>query len=133
VRAICRVLARIPLGRRMIRISELAAEALHDSLIASGLDRAKTMRLKQDGSKFRLHLDVPGMRDRIVEHHGLVIMLIDLRLERKIGDALIDVDAEADDLRLVIRLATHPRVAKGCLWSTMGVGPILGQSGQTMG
>lgn len=104
--AICRVFAHTQLEHRMIRISELAAEVLHDSLISSGLDRAKTLRLKQNGSQFRLDLDVPGMRDRIVEHHGVAILLVDLRLERKIGDALIDVDAEAEDLRLVIRLAT---------------------------
>ena len=86
----------------MIRISELAAEVLRDRLMAGGLDPAKTLRLKQYGSRFWLEKDVPGASDRIVEHDGTAIMLIDLRLERKIGEALIDVEGVADGLRLVI-------------------------------
>ena len=93
----------------MIRISELAAEALHESLVVSGVDTGKTLRLKEDASQFRLELDVPGLNDRIVQHKGVTILLVDLRLEDRIGNALIDVDAAAENPHLVIHLVTSMR------------------------
>lgn len=90
----------------MIRISESAAEVLHDSLLASKVDSVRALRLKQNGSQFVLELDVPGMSDRIVQHEGVAILLIDLRLERRIGDALIDVNDDAKDLQLFMHSAT---------------------------
>lgn len=90
----------------MIRISELAAEALHETLVASGIDTGRTFRLTENGVRLVLELDGPGGNDRIVQHKGVTILLVDLRLEGKIGDALIDVEAEPEQPHLVIRLAT---------------------------
>ncbi len=88
----------------MIRISELAAEALHETLVGSGIDTGRMLRLTENGVRLVLELDGPGGNDRIVQ--GVTILLVDLRLEGKIGDALIDVEAEPEQPHLVIRLAT---------------------------
>lgn len=90
----------------MIRISEQAAEVMHETLVASRVDTGRTLRLKEDACRLKLELDIPRLNDRIVEHKGMAILLVDLRLEDKIGNALIDVEAAAGDPQLVIRLPT---------------------------
>lgn len=89
----------------MIRLSESAAEVLRESIIASSFGAGKTLRLSENESGFFLEDDGLGMNDRIVQHKGMPILLIDLRLEERIGDGMIDIDSNSDNPFLFIRLA----------------------------
>ncbi len=87
----------------MIKLSELAAMALVESLEASGVGTDQSLRLKEEGSQFTLQLDSPGDNDRVIWHNGAIALIIDKDVEAKIGNAIVDVEDDPDEPYLAIR------------------------------
>jgi hypothetical protein len=87
----------------MIKVSELAAMVLVESLEASCVGSGKGLRLKPEGKELALQLDSPGNNDRIIWHNGAIALIVDKETEAKIGDAIIDVEDDPDEPYLALR------------------------------
>ena len=87
----------------MITVSELAAETLTEALKASAIQAGMGLRLREDGERLNLDLDAPNANDRVIDRGGVIMLIVDRDMETEIGDALIDVDTDGEEPRLVIR------------------------------
>lgn len=87
----------------MIRVSEIAAEVLFETLKASGLGPDKGLRLKQEDVGLFLNVDTPKNDDNVIRHNKSVILIVDKDTEKKVGDALVDVEEGNEESRLVLR------------------------------
>jgi hypothetical protein len=87
----------------MIRVSDLAAMVMVESLEASGIGPERGLRLKKDGEELSLQIDSPGSDDRVVWHNGAIALIVDKQLEEAMGDALIDVEDDPEEPYLAIR------------------------------
>jgi hypothetical protein len=87
----------------MILVSELAKTVLLESLQASGVPPDQGLRLRVGASGFLLETDQPTQQDRIIQHEGATIVIVDAGIESAIGDAIIDVADSPEGPELVFR------------------------------
>ena len=87
----------------MIELSELAANALVQSLKASGVEPDKGFRLTKKEDRFALEIDSLAEDDRVIKHEGAIALMVDQGTEEKVGDVLIDVEEGADGPHLMMR------------------------------
>lgn len=87
----------------MIEMSQLASDALLESLRASGMERDKGLRLKQEGGQFILHLDSAEQDDRVIRYGDATVLIVNRDVEASIGDAFIDVEETSQGPELIIR------------------------------
>ncbi|MFO7773741.1 MAG: hypothetical protein R6U93_02245 [Dehalococcoidia bacterium] len=87
----------------MIEVSELAANALVQSLEASGVEPEKGFRLTKQENRFALEIDSPAEADRVIRHEGAIALIVDQVTEEEVGDALIDVEDRPDGPQLMMR------------------------------
>jgi hypothetical protein len=87
----------------MIEVSDLAANALVQSLGASGVGPEKGFRLTKKEDKFALEIDSPAENDRVIKHGGAIALIVDQGTEEEVGDVLIDVEERADGPQLMMR------------------------------
>lgn len=87
----------------MIEVSELAANALAQSLQMSGIEPEKGFRLTRQEDRFALEIDSPAQEDRVIEHEGTVVLMVDQDTEEEVGDVLIDVEDRPDGPQLMMR------------------------------
>ena len=87
----------------MIELSELAANALVQSLKASGVEPEKGFRLTKKEDRFALEIDSLAEDDRIIKHEGAIALMVDQGTEEEVGDVLIDVEEGADGPHLMMR------------------------------
>lgn len=91
----------------MIEVSDQAAQVLFEALKESGVGPDRGLRLKIDEGGYTLDLDTPKEEDRVIRHSDTTLLLIDPRVERVLGDAVIDVELGPDEPRLTIRQSTQ--------------------------
>jgi hypothetical protein len=87
----------------MIEVSDLAANALVQSLEASGVEPEKGFRLTKKEDRFALEIDSPADEDRVIKHEGTIALIVDQRIEEEVGDVLIDVEERPDGPQLMMR------------------------------
>jgi hypothetical protein len=88
----------------VIKLSELAVEALHESLHAGGIASDQGLRLKIKEGRFTLYLDKPADDDRVIRHDADIVLIVDRETDEEIGNAVIDViDPYPEEPELVIR------------------------------
>ncbi|MBE0431303.1 MAG: hypothetical protein IBX67_05710 [Dehalococcoidia bacterium] len=87
----------------MIEVSELAANALAQSLQMSGVEPEKGFRLTRQEDKFALEIDSPAQEDKVIEHEGTIVLMVDQDTEQEVGDVLIDVEDRPDGPQLMMR------------------------------
>ena len=87
----------------MIQVSDLAANALVQSLEASGVEPDKGFRLTKQEDRFALEIDSPAEDDRVIRHEGAIALIVDQNTEEEVGDALIDVEDRPDGPQLMMR------------------------------
>jgi hypothetical protein len=87
----------------MIEVSDLAANALVQSLEASGIEPEKGFRLIKREDRFALEIDSPAEEDRVIKHEGSIALLVDQEIEEEVGDVLIDVEERPDGPQLMMR------------------------------
>jgi hypothetical protein len=87
----------------MIQVSEIAAMVLLETLQASGVGPEKGLRLKREDIGLSLRIDVPKNNDNIIWHNKSVVLIVDKDTEKKVGDALVDVEEGPEEPRLVLR------------------------------
>jgi hypothetical protein len=87
----------------MIQVSEIATMAILETLQASAVEPDKGLRLKRENTGLSLNIDTTKNTDTIIWHDENIILIIDRETEKKIGDALVDVDDGPEGARLVLR------------------------------
>jgi len=87
----------------MIEVSDLAANALVQSLEASGVEPDKGFRLTKKEDRFALEIDSPAEDDRVIKHGEAIALMVDQGTEEEVGDVLIDVEERADGPQLMMR------------------------------
>lgn len=87
----------------MIKVSYQAAEVLAEALSKSEVDPNEGLRLMPKKQGFTLELDAPRSNDRVISYSGVTVLIVEDCVEDKIGDAMIDLERQADGLDLVIR------------------------------
>jgi hypothetical protein len=87
----------------MILVSELAKTVLLESLQVSGVPPDQGLRLRVGASGFLLETDQPTQQDRIIQHEGATVVIVDAGIESAIGDAIIDVADSPEGPELVFR------------------------------
>lgn len=87
----------------MIEVSELAANALAQSLQMSGVEPEKGFRLTKQEDIFALEIDSPAGEDRVIQHEGTIVLMVDQDTEHEVGDVLIDVEDRPDGPQLMMR------------------------------
>jgi hypothetical protein len=90
-------------GEKMIQVSEIAAMAILETLQASGAGPNKGLRLKRENAGLSLRIDAPQDNDSIVWHNKSIVLIVDRDTEKKVGDALVDVEEGPEEARLVLR------------------------------
>lgn len=70
---------------------------------ASGVQSGKGLRLRNEGERLNLDLDTPQENDLVIDRDGTILLIVDKNVNAFIGDALIDVDTDAEEAHLVIR------------------------------
>ncbi|MFP3880661.1 MAG: hypothetical protein ACLFVA_06885 [Dehalococcoidia bacterium] len=92
----------------MIEVSELAANALVQSLEASGVEPQKGFRLTKQEDRFALEIDSPAQDDRVIRHAGAIALIVDQSIEEEVGDAVIDVEDRPEGPELMMRTKPSP-------------------------
>ncbi len=92
----------------MIEVSELAANALVQSLEASGVEPDKGFRLTKQEDRFALEIDIPADDDVVIRHEGSIALIVDQSTEDEVGDVLIDVEDRPDGPQLMMRSKPSP-------------------------
>lgn len=87
----------------MIEVSELAANALAQSLQMSGVEPEKGFRLTKQEDIFALEIDSPAGEDRVIQHEGTIVLMVDQDTEHEVGDVLVDVEDRPDGPQLMMR------------------------------
>lgn len=87
----------------MIEVSELAADALVQSLHMSGVEPEKGFRLTKQEQRFALEIDSPGDDDKVITREGAIVLMFDQDTEEEVGDVLIDVEDRPDGPQLMMR------------------------------
>ena len=87
----------------MILVSELAKTVLLGSLQASGISPDQGLRLRVGANGFLLETDQPAQQDRVIQHEGATVLIVDPDIEDAIGDAIIDVADNPEGPELVFR------------------------------
>ena len=87
----------------MIQVSEIAAMAILETLQASGVGPDKGLRLKREGVGLSLRIDAPKNNDNVIWHNRSIVLIVDHDTEKKVGDALVDVEEGPEEARLVLR------------------------------
>jgi hypothetical protein len=87
----------------MIEVSDLAANALVQSLNASGVSPDKGFRLTKKEDRFALEIDSPAEEDRVIKHEGAIALMVDQGIEEEVGDVLIDVEERPEGPQLMMR------------------------------
>ncbi len=87
----------------MILVSELAKTVLVESLQASGIPPDQGLRLRVGANGFLLETDQPTQQDRVIQHEGAAVVIVDAGIESAIGDAIIDVADSPEGPELVFR------------------------------
>lgn len=87
----------------MILVSELAKTVLLESLQASGVPSDQGLRLRVSANGFLLETDQPTQQDRVIQHEGAAVVIVDTGIESAIGDAIIDVADSPEGPELVFR------------------------------
>jgi len=87
----------------VIEVSELAANALAQSLQMSGVEPEKGFRLTKQEDIFALEIDSPAGEDRVIQHEGTIVLMVDQDTEHEVGDVLIDVEDRPDGPQLMMR------------------------------
>jgi hypothetical protein len=77
--------------------------AILETLQASDIGINKGLRLKKGSNGLSLHIDVPNNNDTVIWQNENIILIVDRETERRIGDALVDVDDGPEEARLVLR------------------------------
>jgi transcription elongation GreA/GreB family factor len=90
----------------VIEVSELAANALAQSLRMSGVEPERAFRLTKQEDVFALAIDSPAQEDRVVEHDGTVVLMVDQDTEEEVGEVLIDVENRPNGPQLLMRSKT---------------------------
>ena len=86
-----------------ITVSDLAAETLFEALRDSGVQGGEGLRLREEGEQLNLDLDTPQDDDVVIERDGTILLIVGPDMEARFGDALIDVDTDSGQARLVLR------------------------------
>ena len=92
----------------MIEVSELAANALVQSLEASGVEPEKGFRLMKQEDRFALEIDSPAVDDTVIRHEGAIALIVDQDTESQVGDVLIDVEDRPEGPQLMMRSKPSP-------------------------
>jgi hypothetical protein len=87
----------------MIQVSEIAAMVILETLQASGAGPDKGLRLKREDIGLSLHIDTPKNNDNIIWHNKSVVLIVDKDTEKRLGEALVDIDEGPEEPRLVLR------------------------------
>lgn len=87
----------------MVRVSEIAAMAILETLQASGAGPHKGLRLKREDAGLSLRIDEPNNNDSVICHQKSVVLIVDKDTEIKVGDALVDVEDGPEEACLVLR------------------------------
>jgi len=87
----------------VLQVSQLAASVLFRALQASEIPTGLSLRLTKSGEQFVLQVDSPAATDRVVRYEGAIVLTVDKDLEKRIGDARIDVEETHGGHDLVMR------------------------------
>ncbi|MBE0481036.1 MAG: hypothetical protein IBX68_08655 [Dehalococcoidia bacterium] len=87
----------------MIRLTEMAATVLFESLRASGIHPNWGLRVKEEAGTFKLQLDTPRPNDRVIRRNEAVVLIVDRTVEEEVGNALIDLEDDLEEPQLVMR------------------------------
>jgi hypothetical protein len=94
-----------------VRVSQIARDVLVETLKESGVRESQGLRLTAEDGNYVLTVDTPGGKDRVIDYSGQILLILDRSVERDLGDALVDVDAQTGESRLVLRRKVRsPRV-----------------------
>jgi hypothetical protein len=75
----------------VILVSELAKTVLLESLQVSGVPPEQGLRLKVGANGFILETDQPNQQDRVIQHEGAAVVIVDPDIEDAVGDVIIDI------------------------------------------
>jgi hypothetical protein len=87
----------------MIGLSESAVTALVESRQTNGLGPEKGLRLSLRGNKPILKIDTHKDDDHLLMHDGMIALIVDKKVESRIGYAFIDIEGDPKDPYLSIR------------------------------
>jgi len=87
----------------LIQVSEIAAMVILEALQANGSGPEKGLRLKQEKNGISLNIDTPGNNDNIIWHNKSIVLIVDKDTEKKVGDAMVDIEEGEEEPRLVLR------------------------------
>jgi hypothetical protein len=87
----------------MIQVSEIAAMVILETLQENGSGPEKGFRLKREENGVSLSIDTPNKDDNIIWHNKSIVLIVDKDTEKKVGDALVDIENGAEEPRLVLR------------------------------
>jgi len=87
----------------MIKLTELAAMALHATLEAVAASPCQGLRLRREDNRLVLHLDVSNPRDLVIHHQNRIVLIIGPETRIESEDAVIDAEIGHDDPYLVLR------------------------------
>jgi Fe-S cluster assembly iron-binding protein IscA len=108
----------------MILVSELAKTVLLESLQASGASPDQGLRLRVGASGFLLETDQPNEQDRVIQHEGANVVIVDPDIEVAIGDAIIDITDSPEGPELVFRRISrnghHPEANESLMDEWLG-------------
>jgi hypothetical protein len=108
----------------MILVSELAKTVLLESLQASGIPPDQGLRLRVGANGFLLETDQPTQQDRIIQHEGSTVVIVDPYIEGAIGDAIIDIADSPEGPELVFRRMSRnghqPEANQGLMEELLG-------------
>jgi hypothetical protein len=89
--------------KEMIQVSEIAAMVILEALQASGVGPDKGLRLKREDIGLSLRIDEPKDNDNVIWRNKSAVLIVDKDTEKRMGNALVDVDEGPEEARLVLR------------------------------
>ena len=87
----------------MIKLTELAATALHETLDAIAANPGQGLRLRREDNRLILHLDVSNQHDLVICHQNRLVLIIGPETRIESEDAVIDAEIDHDDPYLILR------------------------------
>ena len=90
----------------MVNVSDLAASVLLETMKASGVTEDQGLRLVTNEGRLSLNIDSANSDDRVIEHDGANVLIIEKSVDESLGNILIDVQETPSGPQLVIKEST---------------------------
>jgi len=100
-------------------LSKVAKEVLSQTIKESEIPPDRGLRLKECEGGLTLTIDSPSNGDRIVKRNNRILIIIDKKLEKQIGESTIDISHFKKDAKLVI--LKHEKVGEAYLENWKGI------------